>query len=54
MDNFTPVSALVGGLVIGTAAALLLVFNARFPGSAGFSGAYSSAIIATPLGELHF
>jgi uncharacterized protein len=38
MDNFTPVSALVGGLVIGTAAALLLVFNGKISGVSGILG----------------
>lgn len=38
MDDFTPVSALVGGLVIGTAAALLLVFNGKISGVSGILG----------------
>ena len=54
MDNFTPVSALLGGLVIGTAAALLLIFNGKISGVSGFSEAYSSAIIGMCLGELRF
>ena len=32
MENFTPVSALVGGLLIGGAATLLLWFNGRIAG----------------------
>jgi uncharacterized protein len=32
MENFTPVSALVGGLMIGGAATLLLWFNGRIAG----------------------
>ncbi|QRM35161.1 YeeE/YedE family protein [Microvirga sp. VF16] len=35
MGNFTPVSALVGGLLIGTSAALLLVLNGRIAGISG-------------------
>ncbi|HET7680951.1 MAG TPA: YeeE/YedE family protein [Xanthobacteraceae bacterium] len=38
MDNFTPVSALAGGLLIGTAAALLLVFNGKISGVSGILG----------------
>jgi uncharacterized membrane protein YedE/YeeE len=38
MDNFTPVSALVGGALIGTAAALLLVLNGRIAGVSGILG----------------
>ena len=38
MDNFTPVSALLGGLVIGTAAALLLIFNGKISGVSGILG----------------
>ncbi len=30
MPKFTPVSALVGGLLIGASAALLLLLNGRF------------------------
>lgn len=32
MENFTPVSALIGGLLIGASAALLLVLNGRIAG----------------------
>jgi uncharacterized protein len=39
MENFTPISALVGGALIGTAAALLLWFNGRVAGISGiFNG----------------
>ena len=38
MDNFTPIPALVGGLLIGTAAALLLVLNGRIAGISGIVG----------------
>lgn len=38
MDNFTPVSALVGGFLIGTAAALLLIFNGKISGVSGILG----------------
>jgi uncharacterized membrane protein YedE/YeeE len=38
MDNFTPVSALIGGLLIGTSAALFLVLNGRIAGISGILG----------------
>ena len=38
VDNFTPIPALVGGLLIGTAAALLLVLNGRIAGISGIVG----------------
>jgi len=38
MDNFTPVSALLGGLMIGASAALFLVLNGRIAGISGILG----------------
>ena len=38
MENFTPVSALFGGLMIGASAALLLVLNGRVAGISGILG----------------
>jgi uncharacterized protein len=38
MENFTPVSGLVGGLLIGLAAALLLLLNGRISGISGIVG----------------
>jgi uncharacterized membrane protein YedE/YeeE len=38
MENFTPVSALLGGLLIGTSAALFLVLNGRVTGISGILG----------------
>ena len=35
MENFTPVSGLIGGLLIGLAAALLLLLNGRISGISG-------------------
>ena len=37
MENFTPYSALLGGLLIGMAASLLLWFNGRIAGSSSAS-----------------
>ena len=37
MENFTPVSALAGGLLIGTAASLLLWLNGRIAGVSGIA-----------------
>jgi len=38
MENFTPVSALIGGLLIGVSAALFLVLNGRIAGISGVLG----------------
>lgn len=38
MENFTPLSALIGGLLIGAAAALLLWLNGRIAGISGIAG----------------
>lgn len=38
MENFTPVSALIGGGLIGLAAAVLLLFNGRIAGISGIVG----------------
>ena len=38
MDGFTPVSALIGGAMIGTSAALLLLLNGRIAGISGILG----------------
>ncbi|SJM91675.1 YeeE/YedE family protein [Crenothrix polyspora] len=43
MENFTPYSALTGGILIGLAATLLLLFNGRI---AGISGIMSGLIKA--------
>ena len=37
MENFTPVSALLGGVMIGSAAALLLWLNGRIAGVSGIA-----------------
>jgi uncharacterized membrane protein YedE/YeeE len=37
MENFTPVSALIGGLMIGGAASLLLWLNGRIAGVSGIA-----------------
>lgn len=38
MDNFTPVSSLLGGMLIGAAAALLILANGRIAGVSGIAG----------------
>ena len=45
MENFTPVPALVGGVLIGTSATLLLLFNGRI---AGISGILGGLVIPAP------
>lgn len=44
MENFTPVSAFSGGLLIGLSAVLLLLFNGRIAGISGMLG----GLITTP------
>lgn len=38
MENFTPIPALIGGVLIGTSATLLLLFNGRIAGVSGILG----------------
>ena len=38
MEDFTPVSALVGGVLIGLAAAIFLLLNGRLAGVSGIAG----------------
>lgn len=38
MDNFTPVSALAGGVLIGASAAVFLIMNGRIAGISGILG----------------
>lgn len=38
MENFTPLSALIGGALIGAAASLLLWLNGRIAGISGIAG----------------
>ena len=38
MENFTPVSGLIGGLLIGVSAALFLLLNGRIAGISGILG----------------
>jgi uncharacterized protein len=38
MNNFSPISALIGGLLIGLAAVILLLFNGRIMGVTGITG----------------
>lgn len=49
MENFTPYSAFSGGLLIGFAALLLLLFNGRI---AGISGMMSGLMTTTQRGEI--
>ena len=63
MENFTPVSALIGGLLIGCAAVLLWFMNGRIAGISGILGnlpgargsdfswrlAFLAGLIAAPL-----
>jgi uncharacterized protein len=40
MENFTPYSALIGGMLIGLAAALLWLLNGRIAGISGIARGY--------------
>jgi uncharacterized membrane protein YedE/YeeE len=65
MDNFTPVSAAIGGALIGLSAVLLMVFTGRIAGISGiFAGlinpqttdrawraAFIGGLVAAPLGS---
>jgi uncharacterized membrane protein YedE/YeeE len=48
VTDFTPVSAIVGGLLIGTSASLLLVLTGRIAGISGIAG----GLLAPRRGEL--
>lgn len=43
MDNFTPISALLGGMLIGLSAVGLMALNGRIAGIAGIVGGMASA-----------
>jgi len=48
MENFTPLSALIGGALIGGAASLLILANGRVAGVSGILG----GLLALPRGDL--
>ena len=66
MANFTPLSALIGGAMIGLSAALLMLFSGRIAGISGILGdlllpganyrdwriAFLVGLIAAPLGTM--
>lgn len=54
MENFTPVSALVGGVIIGGAASLLLLLNGRVAGISGILGGLLSPVRGDTLWRLTF
>lgn len=43
VENFTPVSGLIGGVLIGVASALMLLFSGRITGISGIVGGLLSA-----------
>lgn len=47
MENFTPLSSLAGGLLIGLASAAMLVFNGRIAGISGITG----GVLKLPKGD---
>ncbi|WP_366655943.1 YeeE/YedE family protein [Fodinicurvata sp. EGI_FJ10296] len=44
MENFTPVSGLIGGMLIGLSAVMLMLFNGRIAGISGIA----SGLLARP------
>ena len=48
MDGFTPLSAVLGGVMIGAAAALFLILNGRI---AGISGILGGLLALPPTGQ---
>ena len=54
MENFTPISSLSGGLLIGLAAALLWVANGRIAGISGIVGNLPSASTRDIAGRVAF
>jgi uncharacterized membrane protein YedE/YeeE len=50
LENFTPYSALAGGMLIGLAATLLLYFNGRIAGISGMMG----GLIKAPKTEMYW
>lgn len=49
MENFTPVTGLIGGIIVGIAATLLLWFNGRI---AGISGIFNGMITVRRKGDV--
>ena len=47
VENFTPVSGLIGGLLIGLAIALMMLLNGRIAGISGIARLNRRSIIAT-------
>lgn len=43
MENFTPVSSLIGGILIGLSASMMILLNGRIAGISGILGGISSA-----------
>ncbi|HEX5608422.1 MAG TPA: YeeE/YedE family protein [Candidatus Binatia bacterium] len=43
MENFTPISSLIGGILIGLSGSALLLFNGRIAGISGILGGVVSA-----------
>jgi len=50
MENFTPISAFSGGLLIGLSAVLLLLFTGRIAGISGMMG----GLIQAPRAEIYW
>lgn len=49
MENFTPISGIIGGVIVGLAATLLLWFNGRI---AGISGIFNGMITIRKKGDV--
>jgi uncharacterized membrane protein YedE/YeeE len=54
MENFTPISATIGGLIIGLSATILLLFNGRIAGISGILDIQPTAFKSTDSWRLTF
>lgn len=54
MNNFTPLSALIGGLLLGTAAVLFILFNGRIAGISGIVGGLLRPVVDDVIWRIAF
>lgn len=54
MENFTPISSLIGGILIGLSASLLLFFNGKIAGVSGIVGGILSPVKNDTLWRVFF
>lgn len=54
MNHFTPLSALIGGLLLGTAAVLFILFNGRIAGISGIVGGLLRPVVDDVIWRIAF